>query len=932
MKKTLLCLCYILSGIFSLQAQSLFGITYSGGSDDGGCINKYVPSSNSLSVERSFQRSGANPYYTSLTRATDGKFYGMTFNGGGSSGGVIFSYDPDSAIYSKIYDFDIINGSKPTGSMIQANDGKLYGMTSFGGVQNVGVIFSLDPSSHVYTKLYDFDITNGAGPSGSLLQSSDGKLYGMAAQGGSNNFGVIFSFDPSSGRYSKLKDFQNTDGASPLGNLIAGTNGMLYGMTTNGGNNLSGVIFSYNISSSVFSKLKDFDSTNGYYPYGSLMQANDGKFYGTTYKGGSNNYGVIFSFDPASSAYTKLEDLDSANGGSPFGNLLQADNGKLYGMTSLGGTANAGVIFSFDPLSLVYARLQNFDNTKGAGPSGSLTPGDKGSNKLYGMTFQGGTSNDGVIFSFDDSSSRYIKLKDFGTNVFGRRPSGSLVKSASGILYGMTAFGGTNNDGVIFSFDPFSSEYTKLLDFDSLNGANPYGSLIQATDGKLYGMTFKGGTRNAGIIFSYDIPSSTYTKLKDLDSSNGSNPYGSLVQATDGKLYGMTYYGGSKTFGTIFSFDPVSSAYSKLKDFDNANGANPYGNLVQGSDGKLYGMTFAGGNGYIFKGDTTGVGVIFSFDPSSSIFTKLKVFNYDNGGFATGSLLRASDNKFYGLTSAGGVNEVGVIFSYDAVSASFTKLGDFDITKGANPYGNLMQANNGKLYGMSYQGGNDNFGTLFSFDPASSTFVKLLDYNDENGANPFYGSAFIEVPESGPLPVTLLSFTGKNNGNNNTLSWEVANELRPGYYELERSSDARNFIGISQIKAIGNSDYFYNDYLNAASTPINYYRLKTVDKDGIFKYSDVVKLSSNADKDFVLVTPNPFTNNLLITITSAVGDRATLILSDISGKQLHKESILLYPGSNVRSIDETSKLPTGAYLLTIISSQQTKTIRVLKGN
>ena len=136
---------------------------------------------------------------------------------------------------------------------------------------------------------------------------------------------------------------------------------------------------------------------------------------------------------------------------------------------------------------------------------------------------------------------------------------------------------------------------------------NPYGSLIQASDGKLYGMTEFGGSGNVGVIFSFDPSSSTYTKLKDFDTTNGANPQGSLIQASDGKLYGMTYQGGSNGSGVIFSFDPSATTFTNLKDFDNTNGGYPQGSLMQASDGKLYGMTL--------KGGISVIGVIFSFDP-----------------------------------------------------------------------------------------------------------------------------------------------------------------------------------------------------------------------------------------------------------------------------------------------------------------------------
>src|SRR3984885_3724524 len=140
----------------------------------------------------------------------------------------------------------------------------------------------------------------------------------------------------------------------------------------------------------------------------------------------------------------------------------------------------------------------------------------------------------------------------------------------------MTNGGGSSRFGVIFSFDPSSSSYTKLKDFDGINGGHPSGRLTQASDGKLYGMA-GGGSSGKGVIFSYDPVSSTYTKLKDFDGTNGGNPSGNLMQASDGKLYGMTNGGGSSSYGVIFSFDPSSSSYTKLKDFDGINGGHPSG-------------------------------------------------------------------------------------------------------------------------------------------------------------------------------------------------------------------------------------------------------------------------------------------------------------------------------------------------------------------
>jgi len=369
MKKTLLAILYFFASIFAGEAQILFGTT-------PGTINKYIPATNSMSVVKPPESSDSGEHFAAgLTQASDGKLYGLT-NGGGTDGkGVIFSFDPSSSTYTKLEDFNNTNGAYPYGKLVQASDGKLYGMTYLGGSSNYGVIFSFDPSSHTYKKLKDFDSTNGAYPFGSLMQASDGKLYGMTAAGGSSHSGVIFSFDPSSYTYTKLKDFDYADGYSPFGSLMQASDGKLYGMTPYGGSNSYGVIFSFDPSSYTYTHLQDLNGYSGGQPEGDLIQGNDGKLYGMTQYGGtnferngSNGYGVIFSFDPSTSTYTSLKAFDGTNGANPRGSLMQASDGKLYGSTYVGGSSNVGVIFSFDPSSSTYTKLLDYNGANGADP------------------------------------------------------------------------------------------------------------------------------------------------------------------------------------------------------------------------------------------------------------------------------------------------------------------------------------------------------------------------------------------------------------------------------------------------------------------------------------------------------------------------------------------------------------------------------------
>jgi uncharacterized repeat protein (TIGR03803 family) len=99
--------------------------------------------------------------------------------------------------------------------------------------------------------------------------------------------------------------------------------------------------------------------------------------------------------------------------------------------------------------------------------------------------------------------------------------------------------------------------------------------LLKGTDGKIYGMTSSGGSGSGGTLFSYDPVSTTFLVLQNIGGAKGANPEGTPMQALNGKLYGMTYAGGSNNYGVIFSYDLISNSYSVLKNFDNTTGANP---------------------------------------------------------------------------------------------------------------------------------------------------------------------------------------------------------------------------------------------------------------------------------------------------------------------------------------------------------------------
>ena len=180
------------------------------------------------------------------------------------------------------------------------------------------------------------------------------------------------------------------------------------------------------------------------------------------------------------------------------------------------------------------------------------------------------------------------------------------------------------------------------------------------------------------------------------------------------------------------------------------------------------------------------------------------------------------------------------------------------------------------------------------------------------------------------LPVTIVNFSGKEESIGNVLSWNVANELNLSHYELEKSTDGQNFSFVAKINADERKNYSYTDD-DVENSPVNYYRLKSVDMDGNFNYSGIVKIKTkNATLWSAEVSPNPVSEKIYLKIESPAQDKATVIITDLSGRRLYKENISISDGNNSFEINKSANFSNGTYFISIFSTQQTKTIKVIK--
>lgn len=562
----------------------LYGLATLGGSSNtnAGSIFEYDLINGTFTKKMTFNRAitGGSPY-GELVEANNGKLYGLTRLGGTNDDGVLFEYDISNNNYNvKVHFNNTISGEQPYGSLLSLQNGDLYGMTYAGGSLGNGVIFKYNTNTNLYSKLHEFGGVGGRLPYGSLAEVG-GKLYGLTSEGGTNNDGVLFEFDTITSTLSTKINFEElTLGKEPRGTLHYHSNGFFYGTTTTGGvSSQLGTLFEYDPINDSITKKVDFGSSlTGSIP-STLIQASNGLIYGTTARGGTIGEGTLFQIDPISNLRTKLIDFKKDSlGKTPRGKLVEINN-NLYGLTQKGGSVNAGVIFKFNPSTSMMTKEYDFNFNTGYGTGHHLTQASNG--KLYGLTRSGGTSEDGVLFEFDTNGIYNVKVNF--DNIKGTHPYGGLVLANNGSLYGMTSSGGSANQGVIFEYNVSTSTYTKKHEFNNTSqGTGPLGSLIQANNGKLYGLTRYGGTFNLGVLFEYNLSSNSYTKLFDFDGTQfGAAPDNSLLQAPNGKLYGLTKYGGANNVGTMFEYEINTNTMVKKIDFDTLNGFNPYTNLIE---------------------------------------------------------------------------------------------------------------------------------------------------------------------------------------------------------------------------------------------------------------------------------------------------------------------------------------------------------------
>ena len=396
--------------------------------------------------------------------------------------------------------------------MIADAKGDLFGTTTYGGAYNFGTVFEMvdNGSSFISTTLFSFNNTDGYGPTCSLLADSSGDLFGTTTGGGASTDGTVFELVKNGSTWSliTLISFNGTDGRDPFSGLIADANGDLFGTTRIGGASNDGTVFELVKNGSSYSlvTLVSFSGTNGANPEAAVIADSSGDLFGTTFSGGTSNYGTAFELVKGSSTWT-LSTLVSFNyptGAYPVAGLIMDASGDLFGVTSGGLTystvfelAKSGSTYTLNTL----ATFSGFSS-----PSGTLISDSNGD--LFGTTIIGGASNNGSVYELLKSGSSYVfsNLLSFSSNNGSEDgPEGGLVTDSNGDFFGTTVSGGTANEGTVFEL---SNDF-----------------VITATDAA-------GATTSEA--YSIDIPSLPIITTTTLAAGDVNQPYDQVIAASGG--------------------------------------------------------------------------------------------------------------------------------------------------------------------------------------------------------------------------------------------------------------------------------------------------------------------------------------------------------------------------------------------------------------
>ena len=755
----------------------LWGTTFLGGAgnfgDGFGTVFRFNPVTQDFTSITEFSGTGGFAKgsfpLAGLIRDGVGSLWGGTAAGGTGGHGTIFKVNTVNLVFTSVFDFTGSAGARrgrsPEATLVNDGAGAMWGTTADGGANGLGTLFTVNTATSELTTLVDFTGSGGSflgsRPTAALRMGEAGVWWGGTSAGGAGGFGTIFRYTAAGGVMTTVAQFTGVGGSVPgrlpKVALVPDGAGSFLGTTNAGGAGDYGTIFKIDANSLTFSSLAQFTGPAGLMPgsipYGALVPDQTGSFRGVTTDGGGSRLGTIYTIDATTGAFQSLVNFVKTQGSTaasnPGSGLVAGPDGLLWGTSENGGPANAGTLFTLNPVTgatssaLVFTGIAG--DVPGANPVAELV--NDGAGNLWGTTSAGGALNFGIVFKVNATSKVFTKITEFtGSN--GRSPTGCLVYEASGFLWGTTSEGGSEQGGTIFKINAATGALTTVVHFTGTSGAflgdGPSTGLTPDGAGFLWGTTYEGGGSNLGTVFKIKPADGSFLHIASLTGTEGAfkgdGPAHSLTADSDGFLWGTTEFGGSEGLGTVFKINRTDGSFTTVAEFTgpfgDLVGAGPQCSLIQDPVGAWYGTTESGGVG--------NRGTIFKISPDGT-FRTIGGFTGSLGAVPgakpRGGLMRHSDGHLYGTTSGGGALSTFIPAGNGQIFR--LRLGPIPVTLTAT----AVEGTAARLQGMVNPNGAESTVT-FEYGTSPALVGATLFSSGTTGAG--------DVPESVSAPLTGL--------------------------------------------------------------------------------------------------------------------------------------------------------------------------------
>lgn len=690
-----------------------------------------------------------------------GKLWG-TAKTGGKGTGFIYNFNDDGSNFNVAKVFDL-EARVPTGQLLHATDGMLYGVTRYGGSFDGGTLFKVSNDGGNFEVLKHF---NGEFPYGGLIEFG-AYLYGITRSGGASDGGFVYKIGADGSDFSIIFEFEY-GGNSFNGGLVRGFDQYVYGTSSRSS------VFKIDLRNDVCTVVRDL----GFSANGHLIENKDGFLYGTGPYGDAGYDGIIFKLRTDGTEYSVIKRFANyIEGRHIYGGLtFSQDSSSLYGVFSYGGKTGDGGIFKINADGSDYQVIHHFNGNDGNGPKGQMFLENQ---YLYGAT------ESGVFFKIktDGTDFHIIRNLDLAEGI---RPS--MIKHLNNIYYGAES-GVFSPFGLVGKINLVNEALEILKHFNPIEGGCPYGKLLQHSNGFLYGKTTVGGKFGRGTLFEINPSNYAFEVLYDFNEHPASFD-GGLIERENGKILGLVKSSAESLSSgcKIFEFDLSSNTYSIVFEYPHTISE-------------------------IWESHTSEIYAADNFTPAllriNTNFTGhslIEIPSLSEGAWVSG--YGDSSMVMYGNIGPSSYSD-GRIVAYDFSKSSLELLHSFNNSNlwNCELVGGLSIINHRKLIGVKRKDQYTRRGMVFTIEKDGTEFTKNFDFPSEY---PYPTGGITKVSDS-----LFFGIYSDQYGNSGVYKYDLVNGFSVIKEILELSLQPIEIVdGLSysqsntpRVKLYGNMDF-----------------------------------------------------------------------------------------------------------------------------